>query len=52
MEENIGKPIDPSVSGEAVANPPKPTIRLMREKVRGPFGPCSAVTKTISMQSL
>ena len=48
MEENIGKPIDPSVSGGAVANPPKPTIRLSREKVRGPFGSCPAVTKTIS----
>jgi hypothetical protein len=49
MEGNIGKPIGPSVSLGAVANPPKPTILLMREKVRAPFGPCSALTKTISM---
>ena len=37
MEENIGKPIDPSVSGGAVANPTKPTIRLIREKSTRPI---------------
>ena len=37
MQEVIGKPIDPSASGGAVANsPPKPTNPPIRQRIRGP----------------
>jgi hypothetical protein len=56
MEKIIGNPIDPSASGKAVLDPPKPTIRLIRGRVRGPTSRYplveSAVNERISRQTL
>jgi hypothetical protein len=49
MEEIIGKPIDPSASGGAILDsPPKWTISLIREGIRGPFSRYPAVNRPIS----
>jgi hypothetical protein len=49
MEEIVGKPIDPSASGGAILDsPPKRTISLIRERIRGPFSRYSAVNRPIS----
>ena len=49
MEEIIGKPIDPSASGGAVANsPPKPTIPPIRQRILGPFSRYPAVNRPVS----
>ena len=49
MEEIVGKPIDPSASGGAIPDsPPKRTISLIRERIRGPFSRYSAVNRPIS----
>jgi hypothetical protein len=49
MEEIIGKPIDPSASGGAIPDsPPKRTISLIRERMRGPFSRYPAVNRPIS----
>jgi hypothetical protein len=49
MEEIVGKPIDPSASGGAIPDsPPKRTISLIRERIRGPFSRYSTVNRPIS----
>jgi hypothetical protein len=49
MEEIVGKPIDPGASGGAILDsPPKRTISLIRERIRGPFSRYSAVNRPIS----
>ena len=49
MEEIVGKPIDPSASGGAILDsPPKRTISLIRDRIRGPFSRYSAVNRPIS----
>ena len=49
MEDIIGKPINLSASGGAILDsPPKRTISLIRERIRGPFSRYSAVNRPIS----
>ena len=49
MQEIVGKPIDPSASSGAILDsPPKRTISLIRERIRGPFIRYSAVNRPIS----
>jgi hypothetical protein len=49
MEEIIRTPMDPSVSGGALADgPPKRTIPPIRQRILGPFSRYSAVNRPIS----
>jgi hypothetical protein len=49
MEDFIGEPIDPSASGGPIPDsPPKRTISLIRERIRGPFSRYPAVNRPIS----